>query len=388
MALYDPKGEYSKYTGVTIYSILENTKKDVSIHLLHDSTLNNENKEKFFELVSSYGQTIYFYSIEMDKKLLQLKSLKTITIGALFRVMMSKVLLSNIEKLIYLDSDIIVNMDIEELWKQELNSNILLAKKDADGKRNMCDKGILDYETYINSGVMLLDFARICKEYDLYGEAISFFEKYPECDFADQDALNYIFKGKIGFLDEKYNFFTTLQCGKELKLDKCIYHFAGDYPHVDGTRIYDRLFLDILIKTPWGTSKQILDFYIKQIKEKNIHIQFIKKILKQEGKKKIFFGASGKLGKNIVNGLFINKEKDYCVDNNQKYWGTRVEGLIVYMPTRLLEEDKKKISIFVASKLYYKEIKEQLEAYGFIENEQFFDGRRLLTEDEGGYFIL
>lgn len=46
-ALYDKNGKYSKLTGTSICSLFENTKAWVTIHLLHDHTLTEENRAKF-----------------------------------------------------------------------------------------------------------------------------------------------------------------------------------------------------------------------------------------------------------------------------------------------------------------------------------------------------
>ncbi len=43
-SLYDASGAYSKYTGTAICSVLENTKENITIHLLHDSTLTEKNR--------------------------------------------------------------------------------------------------------------------------------------------------------------------------------------------------------------------------------------------------------------------------------------------------------------------------------------------------------
>ena len=45
--LYDKNGHYSKFTGTSILSMFENTNEDVTVHILHDNTLTQENRDKF-----------------------------------------------------------------------------------------------------------------------------------------------------------------------------------------------------------------------------------------------------------------------------------------------------------------------------------------------------
>ena len=46
----DNYGTYSKITGTSICSIFENTNEPVSVHIIHDFTLTDRNREKFIEL--------------------------------------------------------------------------------------------------------------------------------------------------------------------------------------------------------------------------------------------------------------------------------------------------------------------------------------------------
>ncbi len=49
--LYDPYGTYSKYLGVAICSLFVKAGDEpVTVHIIHDSTLSEENKEKFQHL--------------------------------------------------------------------------------------------------------------------------------------------------------------------------------------------------------------------------------------------------------------------------------------------------------------------------------------------------
>ena len=63
-SLFDKDGRYSKFTGTAILSLFENTTAEVTVHLLHDNTLTQDNRAKFIQLEKTYKQTIKFYNLE------------------------------------------------------------------------------------------------------------------------------------------------------------------------------------------------------------------------------------------------------------------------------------------------------------------------------------
>ena len=82
-----------------------------------------------------------------------------------------------IEKALYLDSDIIVNLDIAELWQIELDDKPLgavpelyqLKDKEASIERTnravaSCREGFIKTEDYFNSGVLLMNLKVLREE--------------------------------------------------------------------------------------------------------------------------------------------------------------------------------------------------------------------------------
>ena len=62
--LYDKTGRYSKFTGTTMLSIFDNTNSEVTVHILHDNTLTQDNRDKFIYLAGRYNQHVKFYNAE------------------------------------------------------------------------------------------------------------------------------------------------------------------------------------------------------------------------------------------------------------------------------------------------------------------------------------
>lgn len=389
--LYDKVGNYSKYVGTAICSLLENTCEDISIHIIHDKTLSKSNREKFLQLVASYQKHIFFYEIEIDSKLQQINAVKKFSIGTLFRLKMTDILPAHIEKVVYLDADIIVNMNIKDLWDNDLKDVAMAVCKDIGittvNSSIICQNGLVDYNNYFNAGVLLINFKKLRSKYHLFEESLRFFEKYPDCGLGDQDALNYIFSKDILFLDEKYNQFIWKEKEKGELVQSKIYHYTGGKDPNQRIRDvnldeFDQLFFKYLLKTPWKT--EVLVHYSNRIVQKDKKIQWMLKIMQKVSHcKKIFFGTSGKIHQAVIEHFVFNPH-DYYVDNNSAMWGQKKQDIIIHNPEVLKQEDRASIVIIVTT-LRYDEIKSQLESYGYSENEQFFDGRKLLFEFEGGY---
>ena len=66
--LHDKDGRYSKFTGTSICSLFDNYDGGgaITVNILHDNTLTQENRDKFIYLAGRYGQTIKFYNVEKD----------------------------------------------------------------------------------------------------------------------------------------------------------------------------------------------------------------------------------------------------------------------------------------------------------------------------------
>lgn len=223
-ALYDKTGKYSRLTGTSICSLFENTKAWVTIHLLHDNTLTEENREKFIQLARKYGNHIVFYNMdkfcktnELIRGQLDAAREQSFSVrfsqAALYRLLAMHVLPKDVHRLIYLDSDTIVHCDIHDLWMEEVGENGFAAVPEykmlgghvGNTSKYLCDDGLVDEKAYFNSGVLLIDMEAYRQHPDLLKEGMVFLSEHPSYQCFDQDILNYVFAGQSHPLNERYN---------------------------------------------------------------------------------------------------------------------------------------------------------------------------------------
>lgn len=106
---------------------------------------------------------------------------------------------------------------------------------------------------------------------------------------------------------------------------------------------------------------------------------------KTHSNNKCYIFGAGTWGKEIVQA-WPNQWAGF-LDNNSSRWGTIIQGIPVYSPNEILTKDTK-INIVISSRLYYKEIYEQLMEMGISESSIINVGEVLDVLAEKQYFDL
>ena len=280
LAVYDPNGTYSEHAGVVMVSIFEHTKSPVHVHILHDNTLTGLNRSLLAETAEAFAQKIEFHDVSEYIGLLGDETIRAIqksewSIGVLFRLAITDIPLP--DKAIYLDCDIVVCMDIRELWDISIEDYSCAGALEipdsrisstAFGMRIMgCDAG-----KYINSGVLLMNIPRIKEKLDIR-QVSTWFKRYRYCmKYPDQDLINSCFRGDIKILEDRFNNRRAcreevlssdvraigMQCkgGSRTAQPGVINSILHATPQKPWTApkgsVVDRLYWCAFLKTPWG----------------------------------------------------------------------------------------------------------------------------------------
>lgn len=217
LGVYDPSGTYARHAGVVMASIFQTTRSAVDVHILHDDTLTEANRARLRETAERFGQNVVFVDVSENLARLGTEAVRTarkyLSVGCLFRLLIPELL--TCEKVIYLDCDVLVNLDIRELWDVDLEGNCVGGVRDSKTKKKnrifsrdyLIAKLIgVNLADYINSGVLVMDLEKIRAACDLTREAFAYFVRYSHCaPPIDQNFINSIFSGKCRFLDMKFN---------------------------------------------------------------------------------------------------------------------------------------------------------------------------------------
>ena len=274
-AIYDPARHYSKFTGTAMVSLFENTDSQITVHLLHDNTLTQDNRDKFIQIAERYEQQLKFYNVE-DLCTDRFEQISVYfpdiyadrhSIATFYRFFILNLFPQEIEKVVYLDSDIIIKFDILEFWQIELGDKPLGAVsefyqvKDRDASIGrlkkyitICGEGVVNPEDYFNAGIMLLNLKVLREKEVTILAGMKFISEHPQFKYLDQDILNYCFSTTYLKLPLKFNRFVLhAKREDELTIEEKIYHYATSRICfvMDSRDLYTQLFMDYFIKTPW-----------------------------------------------------------------------------------------------------------------------------------------
>lgn len=296
-------GNYVQHCAVTLVSIFENNRESkFCIHIVATG-LTKDDENILSSLATKYGNTVSFYA--PDEKLLEgfaiKKFSKRISMATYYRCILADLLPTTIDKLIYLDCDIVILGDIRPFWNIPLEGIGVAAVEDI-GCNEPQRYQILKYpqeDSYFNAGVLLinLDYWR---KHNITKACIDYYQKYPErILFNDQDLLNSVLhKDKI-LIDLCWNvqdgFYRTPKViSKEWK-DKfvevlknpIILHYTNRKPwDYDSQHPLKDEYFKYLALTPWKDNIQLknplykvkrffrlLPFYLKLRKAKYVSLE-------------------------------------------------------------------------------------------------------------------
>lgn len=200
--------------------------------------LTNDNKQIIKSWIENQKQEVLFIDINPE----QLVNFPIFDDGYIspatyLRLFIPSLLPISIDKVLYLDSDIIVNTNIEKLLNTDISSYALAAVEDAPNNSVVTSKE--PSQPYFNAGVLLLNLKKL-RKIDFLNTAVEFIQKNKSIlHFHDQDVLNALLGNQAKMLPIQWNmldcFYNTppkiqqkyLSALKNTNKKNCIIHFSG-----------------------------------------------------------------------------------------------------------------------------------------------------------------
>jgi lipopolysaccharide biosynthesis glycosyltransferase len=245
---------YVPHAATMICSLLEHN--DVRrVHFLC-SSISADARAKLMSLATSYKSEVCFYQVPLTQ-LRQLPVNKWASTAVYYRLLAANLLPDEVEKVLYLDSDIIVRRSLSRLWNADVSAYALAAVSNPERARRTL--GLPEGIRSFNSGVLLINLV-FWRQHNVAERAISFIMRCPEkIQFWDQDALNGIFASQWLELPTCWNWQDWSRkpiAGKEE--DPAIVHFiTGDKPwHWSNAHPYKSEYRKYRLKTPWRRYQQ------------------------------------------------------------------------------------------------------------------------------------
>lgn len=118
---------------------------------------------------------------------------------------------SDIERIVYLDCDLLMDRPVTALFSMPMQGKCIGGVVDVMSEERKKELGIKPSNTYVNSGVLLIDTAR-WKELNASERIISFINSATDLlHYPDQDAINYVLQDDILVIPPAYNMMWMLR---------------------------------------------------------------------------------------------------------------------------------------------------------------------------------
>ena len=219
--------KYAMPLTVMIRSVLENLKYQSNIIVfIVDGGIKKYRKEKILKSLNFANCEIKFVAkpdsslfkdIEEVNKYCEEEGItihkNAISIATYYRLLLPELLPESVDKVIYLDCDLVVEEDLMHLWNLDLKENYLLAAPDLWIRSVSAHNGLLNYEElqiasdakYFNAGVLVVNLKKWRTD-KIMVKAIEYLKKNKSyIRFHDQDVLNALLAGQWGEIDPRWN---------------------------------------------------------------------------------------------------------------------------------------------------------------------------------------
>ena len=200
---------FVEYCGMMLDSLfVHNPNEKFRVHIIFNSTVCVKTKERLSALGKKFSFDFCFYTLNNDL----IKSFPTnekdhISLSAYIRLFMADLLPDGVDKVLYLDGDMMIVDSVRDLWNTEIDDVMVAAVEERyPFDTNSPDRLHYPREySYFNSGVMLINLKK-WKEADITRRFLDYIQKYPErIRLHDQDVLNALLFDKKKFISIRWN---------------------------------------------------------------------------------------------------------------------------------------------------------------------------------------
>lgn len=277
-------GVYVRHTAALLHSALAcSPPENFSVHLLHTAAISVEDEGRLRQVTDKFAAR------------LQLLHIQPATVADLpegyfprsvwLRILLPE-LLPQLDKILYLDSDMIVRDGLQPLWETDVSGHLLAAVTNPFypfmppyPRQSL---GIARPEDYFNSGVLLMNLALMRSENTVV-RLREYARSRPGNSYPDQDALNVVCRGRWLPLHPRWNVQSTLYELKarelpmhpdqlrEARSRPAVIHYIGPFKPWQYLCRHplQGLYFEHARETPWGEppleGRSLGNFFLRQL---------------------------------------------------------------------------------------------------------------------------
>lgn len=192
---------YAIYLHIVIVSILDHNKNnEINIYII-DSGITEENKKRIKKSVDEYSQKIRF--IDANSLVGDLQVDNSFPLSAYSRLFLTR--LEDIDKIIYFDTDSLINGNLVDLWNIDLSSKYFAGVLDFVESYYRPMIGLPSSYPYINSGMLFMNLRKMRND-GWEDKVLEMIKRYKgSIPHHDQGIINALGNGKTVIVNPKYN---------------------------------------------------------------------------------------------------------------------------------------------------------------------------------------
>ena len=203
---------YCPFLAVAIQSVIDNSSAENTylIKILH-TDISDENKKK----IAKYErENVDIEFVDLNYYIQKVKD-KLYTRDYYSKTTYFRLFLPNLypqyDKVLYLDSDIVILDDIAKLYNTEMGDNLVAAAPDDVIQFNEVFQvyvekvvGVADYRRYFNAGILLMNLDEM-RKFKFQEKFLYSLDRVTFAVAQDQDYLNRLCKGRVKLIDRIWN---------------------------------------------------------------------------------------------------------------------------------------------------------------------------------------
>lgn len=262
--------EYIRHCAVMLCSLaLANPRDDLQVYIVH-SKLDSDQRAKLVGYLNSILPAVSFLHVD-DSLLQDFPESAHVKLASYYRIFLPEILPQCLDRIIYIDSDVLVNGSLDELWTLPLDGYRLAAASDRNLPMQRERLNLAVDAPYFNAGVMTFRLSE-WRGLNLAARGLEYARLHPERLInCDQDVLNHLFEKQCRLLPQRWNAMSHLwgmdpqwlrdngglnRDEEEAISDPAIIHFAGAGRakpwHADCPHPWKDRYRELLAQTPWA----------------------------------------------------------------------------------------------------------------------------------------
>lgn len=220
---------YLPYAIVMLESFFcHNSEVGTCVHLLYAS-MKDKDREVLRQFVEKNGGQLETYQVD-GALFEEFPALQRWSVETLFRLLIPEVLPQSMNRVLYLDADIIIEKSLRQLFFIDFQGKSMAVCRNTDGKVDEKEKNRIWQRRsdipYFNAGVLMMNLERMRKVCTFERYCFEVRKNQALFPLLDQDLLNYVFGEDVCYIPaEEYNCIIGPERG-DFPKKASVYHFG------------------------------------------------------------------------------------------------------------------------------------------------------------------